>query len=702
MKKTVLLSTLAMVVILFTGCDNFFHELLPPDENTISSFSIPGQIGPARIGDNTIRVTVGPDADIDGLLPSISIPSKATLLPVTLPYIQRAFPSADLLREGVAFYTSSDQAAYAIDLIKRTPDFSIPVLDMGIDFSEPVTILVISGLGNIRQYTVTVEGKTIIPPDENRIVSFSIPGQLEPARIGEHRVDLTVGPAADIRSLLPTISTSPNATLIPVTLPYIQRAFPSINLFQEGIGFYTSSDPAGYLAELIKRNPDFSIPALDMGIDFSEPVTILVISGLGNIRQYTVSAEGKFLSFGFAKFDNPDLTRGDATVHVDNDAKTIDAEIWYPVENIAGFTLIPRFETNGATVSLNGTELRSGESGIDFGKPASAGWNSVFRTKTLRVGRPGFEPADYTLTVRFQEDPDTARSITDFRIDAGFNYGVRYTTIGEITNSGNTGSITLTVHHSGPVPTSLVPSFVSPGTVSVDGVNQSSGIEPQDFTQPLYYTVVSRDGVYTRSYRVTVDFVNDDDARPRIQSFIFMTDDNSNLSAASSGMIDHEAGLIVIEAVYDTDPPPYTLISRFSAGGNVSVGGKTQRSGVDSQDFSRRVKYTVKDPGNPNLARDYWVETRFVKESGSLAEIGEFRFFAADNPGLCADVTATIDQAAVAGPGHGTGWRRRPGERRKRRGHWPTDGVPGGIRQLGLLPRLHGYGARGKHADLRE
>ncbi|MDR3145858.1 MAG: hypothetical protein LBU21_06245, partial [Treponema sp.] len=654
MNKTVLLRALVVVTMLTTGCNNFFHEILPPDGNLITSFSIPGQIGPARIGDNSISVTVGPDTAIDGLIPSISVSSKATLIPVTLPYIQKAFPSADLLREGIAFYTSGDQAAYAIDLIKRTPDFSVPALDTGIDFSTPVYFLVISGLGNIRQYTVNVEGSIVIPPeppDENRIVSFSVSGQIGPALIGGHTIDLTVGPGADIRSLLPTIFTSPNATLIPVTLPYIQRAFPSINLFQEGIGFYTSSDQAGYLAELIKQNPDFNIPALDTAIDFSEPVTILVISALGNIRQYTVSvevdsAEGKFRSFAFTKFDNADLSRGDATVTVNNDAKTIAATVWYPVENIASFTLIPRFETNGATVSCEGTELTSGETGIYFDKPASAGWNTVSGTKTLLVTRPGFEPSSYTLTVTFKEDPDTARSITDFRFNESLNYGIRYTAMGEITESGDTGSIRVSVHHSGSIPTSLVPSFVSPGKVSVGGAPQTSGTQLHDFTGPVDYTVVSRDNMYTRTYRVMVDFVNDDDARPRIQGFAFTTADNGGLSADTSALINHEAGLIVIEAVYDIEPPPYFLIPRFSAGGNVSVGGKVQSSGVDSQDFSRRVKYTVKNPGNPFLYRDYWVETRFVKESTSLAEISTFGFSAADNPGLVADVQATIDQAA--------------------------------------------------------
>jgi hypothetical protein len=491
----------------------------------------------------------------------------------------------------------------------------------------------------------------LVPPDANSIESFRVPGQLGPARIGENTIGVTVGPAADIYRLVPAVSVSTKASLLPVTIPYIQKAFPSANVFREAMGFYTTQDRTAYTIDLIKRNPDFTVPALEEAIDFSGPVNFLVVSGLGTIRQYTVTVEvdlgeGKFLSFDFTKFGNADLTRGDAAVSINNADRTVEAAVWYPVENIASFTLVPSFQTNGAVVSLEGTELKSGESGIAFTKPASAGWNSVTEAKTLLVRRPGFDPVSYTLTVTFKEDPDTSRSLTDFRFNDNLNYGVRYTAMGEILDTGDTGTVTVRVHHNGAVPASLTPSFVSPGTVSVEDLVQSSGNSTQDFSQPVYYKVVSQDGQYTRTYRVTVEFVNEADSHPRIQNFIFMTEDNGGLGAASSGMIDHDAGLIVIEAVYANDPPPYNLIPRFSAGGTVSVSGMIQTSGTSVQDFSHKVKYTVKDPGNPTLARDYQVETRFVRESASLAEIGEFRFFAADNPGLVADVTAVIDQGA--------------------------------------------------------
>jgi hypothetical protein len=358
------------------------------------------------------------------------------------------------------------------------------------------------------------------------------------------------------------------------------------------------------------------------------------------------TGEGKFFSFGFAKFDNPDLTQGNAAGMINGNEKTIDVTVWYPVENIASYKLIPSFETNGATVSVDGTELQSGNGAIDFTELASSAEFPLTKKKTLMVQRPGFDPVSYQLSVTFKEDPDTDRSITDFRFNAAINYGIQYTALGEITPTGDTGTITVKVHYTGDVPAALVPSFVSPGTVSVDGVTQQSDTGSRDFSEPLYYRVVSHDENYSRTYRVTVDFVNEADARPKLNGFTFTTAANPSLAAATSALIDHEAGLVVIEAVYTGDSPPTVLVPAFSAGGNVSVAGMTQQSGVSAQNFSGKVKYTVRDPGNPNLFRDYWVDARFVQDSLSLAELSEFRFFAADNSGLFKDVTATIDQAA--------------------------------------------------------
>jgi hypothetical protein len=510
-----------------------------------------------------------------------------------------------------------------------------------------VVLLALTGLGGCRNFF-----HELIPPDENRIRSFSVPGQIGQARIGDTTVHVTVGPGVDTAALLPSIAVSPKATLVPVTIPYIRKAFPSVDLFGEAFDFYASQDKTGYVIDLIKRNPDFTVPALTEAIDFTGPVTFLVVSGLGTIRQYTVNVEvdtgeGKILSFGFTKFDNPELTRGDAVGTVNEETKTITAEVWYPVENIASFKLIPNFQTNGAAVSLEEGELTSGVTEIDFtSKPDSGGWSTKTRTKTLTVQRPGFEPETYTLTVTFKEDPDTVRSLVDFRFTEALNYGIRYTVMGEITNTGDTGTVTVRVHYAGAIPAVLSPSFVSPGTVSVAGSPQTSGVDSQDFSRDVSYRVVSRDGNYIRDYRIQVLFVNEADARPRIESFFFDAGVNPGLEAGTMAMIDHNAGLIVIEALYSPGSPPYTLKPGFSAGGIVSAGGVTQTGGVSVQDFSRRVKYTVRDPGNPNLYRDYWAEVRFVQNSRSLAEISLFRFETADNPGLCADVTAVIDQAA--------------------------------------------------------
>jgi hypothetical protein len=485
----------------------------------------------------------------------------------------------------------------------------------------------------------------LVPPDGDRIETFTVQGQLEKAVIGDTSITVLVPPSADLSSFIPQIQVSPKASLIPVTRGYIQRAFPQANIFQEVLGFYTSSDMSSYVIDLIKRNPGFNVPSLTEAIDFSVPVTFLVISARGSIREYTVTVEvdtgeGKFISFGFAKYDNPEITRN-AVGTIDNGARTVTVNVLYPMDYDASYELVPQFETNGAVLRLSGSEIQSGLSALAF-NPAAPNPQELL----LDLERPGYSAVPYTLRVTFSEDPNTNRSITDFRFTKEKNPLISYTVTAVITDSVDTGTIAVTVYYAGSAPVDLIASFVSPGTVSVEGVNQTSGVDPQDFSGPLYYKVVSKDLNYIRTYRVTVSLVSAVDPKPKIENFLLTTLRNSSLISNSSAMIDHEAGLIIIEAVYGGNTIPSTLRPEFAAGGTVTVSGIAQTSGVSLQNFSTRIKYTVTDPGVPTLKRDYWVDISFVKNSASIAEITAFRLYKADNLDLAADATGSINQAA--------------------------------------------------------
>ncbi|MCL2721359.1 MAG: right-handed parallel beta-helix repeat-containing protein, partial [Treponema sp.] len=246
-------------------------------------------------------------------------------------------------------------------------------------------------------------------------------------------------------------------------------------------------------------------------------------------------------------------------------------------------------------------------------------------------------------------DPDTSRAITDFRFTRARNSLINADYMAEITHSGGTGTINVTVYYSGEKPEELRAEFVSPaqtppGTILVNGSNQISGITLNDFSAPLLYVVTSRNGSLTRTYTVTVNLLPASDPLPVINSFAFSTVQNPSLISNSIAMIDHNARLIIIEAAYSGAIPPVSLIPQFSATGNVTVNGVTQTSGTSSLNFSSPIWYTVTNPSNPTLKREYRVEVIFTQNLSDTAEITTFTFFAVDNPGLLNDTIATINQ----------------------------------------------------------
>ena len=205
----------------------------------------------------------------------------------------------------------------------------------------------------------------LIPPDGDRIEDFYVPGQLS-VEIGGSAVTAYVSPNTDLTCLIPSIRVSDGATLLPVTREYVAYAFNDERTFGAAMELYASGENiTGKIIDMIRSNRTFNRPVLDMPINFGYPVDFLVISGIGTIRQYKIrveidTGEGKFKSFGFEKFFNPEVVRS-AVGEIDTDAKTVTVDVSYPVENIASYQLTPSFETNGARVYLDGTECRSGE-----------------------------------------------------------------------------------------------------------------------------------------------------------------------------------------------------------------------------------------------------------------------------------------------------------------------------------------------------
>jgi formylglycine-generating enzyme required for sulfatase activity len=161
--KNGFITSVIITALVFTGCNNYFHELIPPDDNKIISFKVSGQTEPSVITGNSISVMVGAGTDIHSLIPDIAVSRKASLIPLTFEYIQVAFPSANVFTRAAEMYTASDFADHVFDLIREDKYFKIPAVAIPLDFSVPVNFLVISGKGNSRRYTVNVDTEGLIP-----------------------------------------------------------------------------------------------------------------------------------------------------------------------------------------------------------------------------------------------------------------------------------------------------------------------------------------------------------------------------------------------------------------------------------------------------------------------------------------------------------------------------------------------------------
>jgi hypothetical protein len=480
----------------------------------------------------------------------------------------------------------------------------------------------------------------LIPPDGEKIIYFKVEGQIGEAVIGDYTIMSVVSVETDITSLVPFVIASPKASVLPITFNYIQAAFPSVDIFAETRNFYTANDLSDYVINLIKNNPDFNIPALDIPIDFSGQVNFLVISAQGSIRQYKVSVipdsgEPKLTGFNFTKYDNPELVK-DAVSIINEGSRTIYAYAVYPVEmTFLSYALIPSFEIIGDKLEVDGNVFISGQSEIQFTRMFGT------QNKTITVWRDG-QTTDYTLIIAFEEDPDTIRSITDFRFNKTDNPGIAANAVASIINTESTGAINIQIFYSGAQPSSMIPSFISPGTVSINGVQQTSGVNSHDFSSPVEYSVVSRNGQYTRTYTVKTELINFSEAAPRILSFKFAQNVNPELVQDTVGEISD--GLIMIDAHYGGAYPPETLIPEFLAQGLVTVLSGVQISGSSGQNFNRQIKYTVTNPVNPLLYRDYWVQTRMLRDTSSDARIDSFGFYPEDNPILSDVITGKVDQ----------------------------------------------------------
>lgn len=666
-----LLCAALLPVTVCLSCNKLIGDLIPSNEQKLISFDLKNVerfvcSTNTAIRDHSVTVTVPKGTDVTRLLPESVVSAQATLFPVTLRYLQEAFPATDVLKIGSAIGSFENIEAinkWFFEMYAENPNFTIPELIFPINFLSPVPFAVIGGQGKIELYTVKVlyddgtdPATGTLPPGvnaEKNILSFTVgEPQIGESVIGESTVDFEVKAGTEVRALTVTATVSPHAVLIPLTESYLVPLLQSLGMDPLSVlsGYITAPNKEAYLRALFAPvNLSSVIVPLNKPIDFTNPVQFAVLGNDKDVKLYTATCKqtvtgAALKNFGFSKVKNPGPVK-DGTGHIDHAAKTVTAELFYPVEyaGSGAFSLYcdVAYAGDAAVIEYDDTRYDAADK-IPFTPENPSGAQYHLGTAEAKIIITfGTEKTEYSLFISFKEDPDTVRSITDFRFTKDKNSELKTLSMAAIANDGHEGTITATVLYTGSAkPESLIPTFITPGTVTVNGVAQTSGSSAQDFRKTLTYLCTSRNGQYTRRYTVKIRFVYAEPAQSLLKTFRFPAGVNP-LTKDSEGRIDQTAHTVHISACYAGERPK-KLIPEFSATGEVTVDGLTQSSGFSAQDFEYPVYYKVTDPDDPQTYTIYAVTVHFEYSADSGCELTEFKLLMQDNPSLTQDVTAFI------------------------------------------------------------
>jgi len=663
------------------SCKNVYNELIPNNEQSIVSFGLSSEDYQTRsistdIKHDYITVKVPTGTDVTRLLVQAKVSKQATLFPLTLRYLQEAFPATDVVQ--LALRMNINPAAksldkWFLDLYLENPEFKIPPLVFPINFFSPVQFAVIGGQGGVEIYTVKVlyedgSDPAIPPPQEpqeseKKILTFNVPlYQKGESRITEDAVKFFLKPGADVRVLVPQVAVSENCVALPLTREYLSAIADKLGLDALTVaqGFITATDKEAFLrATLAPCDTSNLTLELDKPIDFTEPVQFVVLHrGDKTVKLYTITCltDGgmpHLENIGISKFQNPQVMK-DAIGAIDQERKTIECTVYYPVEwvsthpeafklNIdAGYSGDSvSFEYNGATYAeYDAVQFRPIEIKIEQHYLGEA----VLKVAVLQDS----QKVTYTMKVTFKEDPDTIRNITDFRFEKFYNDKIKSTAVASIVNRDDEGEIKVTVLYMGDeVPYKLKPSFITGGgaTVSVAGIPQISRQSEQNFSTELQYLCVSRDKHYKRTYTVSVKFEKVETPEALMKSFSFGMHLNTGLAGDAIGTIDNATNTITVKVTHTTPVVPEELVPEFTSTGLVSVGGIMQTSGSSKHLFRYAVYYKVTALDAPTVTRTYKVNVTFNYATESRCQLLRFYFTKEDNPSLREDVECYISSA---------------------------------------------------------
>ncbi|MEI6092579.1 MAG: hypothetical protein WCQ47_02730, partial [bacterium] len=315
-------------------------------------------------------------------------------------------------------------------------------------FTSPQTYTVTAADGSTKNYIVTA---TIAASSDKNITSFTVPNQTGSTGIAdisstEGTIAITVPHGTDVTKLVATFSTTGASVAISGT--------PQIS----GITSNNFTNPKTY-----------TVTAED-GTTKTYIVTVAI----------AVSSDKNITAFTF-----PNQVGASVITDTSSTQGTITAKATYGTDLTK---LIATFTITGLSVSIGSTPQVSGTT-----------INNFTSSQTYTVTAEDGSTKSYLVTVTVETTP----VITSFT----FPNTQRGTTVlrSVITNTSATeGTIDVQVVFYTTDFTKLIADFTTAGaSVTVGGVPQVSGVTPNNFTNPIKYTVTASDGK-TRNYRVTI------------------------------------------------------------------------------------------------------------------------------------------------------------------------------------------------------
>jgi hypothetical protein len=452
------------------------------------------------------------------------------------------------------------------------------------DFSNPVTYEVEAGDGSTQDYTVGVMGASSTAKE---ITTYAFL-------------------ASDNPSLTADVTATITGTNISATVPYGTDVTKLVATF----GLTGAMIAVGSNAQVSGTTPN----------DFTQPVVYTVTAADQSVKNYAVtiavatSTAKELTTFAFLAADNPGLTADvDATIN----GTAITATVPFGTKLTA---LVATFETTGKSVVVGATAQVSGVTPNNFTDPVS-----------YLVTAADGSMKTYTVTVTVAKN--AAKAITSFQFltihNAGLTANINATIMG--------ATISATVPFGVDV-TKLVATFATTGaSVAVGAVAQVSGATANNFTNPVSYVVTAADGT-TQTYVVTVSIAPS--PAKDITMFAFLSADNADLTADVLATINGTT--IAATVPFGTDVTK--LVASFATtGASVSVGTVAQVSGVTADNFTLPVAYVVK--AADGSTKTYTVTVKIAPSTEK--DITSFAFLSVDNPGLTADIDATINGTAI-------------------------------------------------------